>query len=566
MKVDGGVALDLVKSAESAKEAEAAGYSGAWTAETNHDPFFPLLLAAEHTQRIELGTSIAVAFARNPMTLANIGWDLQSYSKGRFILGLGSQIKPHITKRFSMEWSHPAARMREMIMAIRAIWDTWENGTPLNFRGDFYTHTLMTPFFTPDRADLAGFGTPKIFLAGVGELMTEVAGEVCDGFICHGFTTEKYLREVTLLALERGRAKAGKTMEGFEVVGPSFIVTGNTEPEMQQAAAGTRQQIAFYGSTPAYRGVLDIHGWGGLQEELNSLSKQGQWVEMGNLINDEILNTFAVVGSPEQVAPELKRRYDDVIQRISFYAPYKSDPERWRRVFSALPSWVDRGLGRARRTRISVELGCRAQRTLEFGHARRGCNGFDCVPQFQRLVAPRNLRDDGSEETAFVGCAGTERENRRADTLACTRKCEIRLFAQDRIEVFVVGAVCPVGIETCTREHVDEEEGRVVEEAVALAVVVQRGADGGVQGADRLVAGLFARICRCTKDATACSVGGTPRFAVGAVADFFVDHPQRNEPPSDVVIALCAHLFDPTGRDPRPRAHRVEKELEVTHE
>jgi probable F420-dependent oxidoreductase len=336
MKVDGGVALDLAKSAESAKEAEAAGYSGAWTAETNHDPFFPLLLAAEHTQRIELGTSIAVAFARNPMTLANIGWDLQSYSKGRFILGLGSQIKPHITKRFSMEWSSPAARMREMIMAIRAIWDTWENGTPLNFRGDFYTHTLMTPFFTPDRADLAGFGTPKIFLAGVGELMTEVAGEVCDGFICHGFTTEKYLREVTLPALARGRAKAGKTMEGFEIVGPSFIVTGNNEAEMTQAAAGTRQQIAFYGSTPAYRGVLDIHGWGGLQEELNSLSKQGQWVEMGNLINDEILNTFAVVGSPEQVAPELKRRYDDVIQRISFYAPYKSDPERWRRVISDL--------------------------------------------------------------------------------------------------------------------------------------------------------------------------------------------------------------------------------------
>ena len=336
MKVDGGVALDLGKSADSAKEAEAAGYTGAWTAETNHDPFFPLLLAAEHTQHIELGTSIAVAFARNPMTLANIGWDLQSYSKGRFILGLGSQIKPHITKRFSMEWSKPAARMREMILAIRAIWDTWENGTPLNFRGDFYTHTLMTPFFTPDRADLAGFGTPKIFLAGVGELMTEVAGEVCDGFICHGFTTEKYLREVTIPALARGRAKAGKTMEGFEIVGPSFIVTGNNESEMSQAAAGTRQQIAFYGSTPAYRGVLDIHGWGGLQDELNTLSKQGKWVEMGNLINDEILNTFAVVGSPEQVAPELKRRYDDVIQRISFYAPYKSDPERWRRVISDL--------------------------------------------------------------------------------------------------------------------------------------------------------------------------------------------------------------------------------------
>jgi probable F420-dependent oxidoreductase len=338
MKVDGGIGTDLHKAGAAAKEAEAAGYSGVWTAETSHDPFFPLLLAAEHTETLELGTSIAVAFARNPMTLANIGWDLQAYSKGRFILGLGSQIKPHITKRFSMEWSHPAPRMREMILAIRAIWDTWENGTPLNFRGDYYTHTLMTPFFTPDRADLAGFGVPKIFLAGVGELMTEVAGEVCDGFLCHGFTTEKYLREVTIPALARGRAKAGKTMEGFEIVGPSFVVTGNTEEEMAAAAAGTRQQIAFYGSTPAYRGVLDIHGWGGLQDELNTLSKAGKWVEMGNLIDDEILNTFAVVGEPETVAPELHRRYGDVIERISFYAPYKSDPERWSKVLADLKS------------------------------------------------------------------------------------------------------------------------------------------------------------------------------------------------------------------------------------
>jgi len=336
MKVDGGIGSNLRQAGAQAKELEAAGYSGVWTAETSHDPFFPLLLAAEHTETLEIGTSIAVAFARNPMTLANIGWDLQAFSKGRFLLGLGSQIKPHITKRFSMEWSHPAPRMREMILAIRAIWDTWENGTPLAFRGDFYTHTLMTPFFTPDRADLAGFGVPKIFLAGVGEMMTEVAGEVCDGFLCHGFTTEKYLREVTLPALARGRAKAGKTMEGFEIVGPSFVVTGTTEEEMNAAAAGTRQQIAFYGSTPAYRGVLDVHGWGGLQEELNSLSKQGQWVEMGNLITDEILNTFAVVGEPETIAPELHQRYGDVIHRLSFYAPYKSDPERWATVLAAL--------------------------------------------------------------------------------------------------------------------------------------------------------------------------------------------------------------------------------------
>ncbi len=336
MKVDGGIGNDLHKAGAQAKEVEAAGYSGAWTAETSHDPFFPLLLAAEHTETLELGTSIAVAFARNPMNLANIGWDLQAYSKGRFILGLGSQIKPHITKRFSMEWSHPAPRMREMVLAIRAIWDTWENGTPLAFRGDFYTHTLMTPFFTPDRADLAGFGVPKIFLAGVGELMTEVAGEVCDGFICHGFTTEKYLREVTIPALARGRAKAGKTMDGFEIIGPSFVVTGGNEAEMDAAATGTRQQIAFYGSTPAYRAVLDIHGWGGLQDELNTLSKSGKWVEMGTLIDDEILNTFAVVGEPETVAPELHRRYGDVIQRISFYAPYKTDPARWSKVLADL--------------------------------------------------------------------------------------------------------------------------------------------------------------------------------------------------------------------------------------
>ncbi|MCX6541634.1 MAG: LLM class F420-dependent oxidoreductase [Actinobacteria bacterium] len=336
MKVDGGIGTDLHKVAEQAKQAEAAGYSGAWTAETSHDPFFPLLLAAEHTTTLELGTSIAVAFARSPMTLANTGWDLQSFSKGRFVMGLGSQIKPHITKRFSMEWSHPAARMREMVLAMRAIWDCWLNGTALNFRGEFYTHTLMTPFFAPAASDISAYGVPKIFLAGVGELMTEVAGEVCDGFICHGFTTEKYLREVTIPALARGRAKAGKTMEGFEIVGPSFVVTGTDKAEMAAAIDGTRQQIAFYGSTPAYKNVLDIHGWGGLQEQLNALSKQGGWVEMGSLITDEILNTFAVVGEPEQIAPELHQRYGDVIQRISFYTPYKTDPVRWQQVINAV--------------------------------------------------------------------------------------------------------------------------------------------------------------------------------------------------------------------------------------
>ena len=336
MKIDGNIGMDLRSVPQNAMEVEAAGYSGAWTAETSHDPFLPLLLAAEHTETLELGTSIAVAFARNPMTLANTAWDLQAYSGGRFILGLGSQIKPHITKRFSMEWSHPAPRMREMVLAMRAIWNTWLTGEKLDFRGEFYTHTLMTPFFTPNAAELDGFGPPKVFLAGVGELMTEVAGEVCDGFICHGFTTEKYLREVTIPALARGRAKVGKTLEGFEIIGPSFVVTGSDAAELETAATATRQQIAFYGSTPAYRNVLEIHGWGGLQEQLNTLSKQGEWAQMGTLIDDEILNTFAVVGEPESIAPELSKRYGDVIQRISFYAPYASDPDRWAAVMAAL--------------------------------------------------------------------------------------------------------------------------------------------------------------------------------------------------------------------------------------
>ncbi|MGI9621477.1 MAG: TIGR03617 family F420-dependent LLM class oxidoreductase [Acidimicrobiales bacterium] len=338
MKVDGGLGLtpDIEAISKNSRDQEAAGYDGVWSAEVSHDPFLPLVVAAANTRDLELGTSIAVAFARNPTLLANIGWDLQAMSSGRFNLGLGSQIKPHITKRFSMEWSKPAARMHEMVEAIRAIWNTWQTGDKLDFRGDFYSHTLMTPFFSPDRGELAPFGPPKIWLAAVGELMTETAGQSCDGVIIHGFTTERYLREVTVPALEKGRLKAGKTMEGFEVSGPLFVVTGRTEEEMAEAAAATRQQIAFYGSTPAYRGVLELHDWGGLQDELNTLSKQGKWVEMGDLIDDEILNTFAVVAEPDQVAAELLARFGDVVTRLSFYAPGQSDASQWRAVMDQL--------------------------------------------------------------------------------------------------------------------------------------------------------------------------------------------------------------------------------------
>jgi len=336
MKVDGGFGIapgKLDGAGALAKGNEDAGYDGIFTAETSHDPFFPLLVAAQHTEHLELGTGIAVAFARNPMTLAQTSWDLQAYSKGRFILGLGSQIKPHITKRFSMPWSHPAPRMREMILAVRAIWDCWNNDTKLDFQGDFYTHTLMTPFFNPGPNP---YGDAKIFLAGVGELMTEVAGETCDGFLSHGFTTERYLRERTIPALERGLDKVGKTIADIELSLPAFVVTGTNEEEMAKSAKGTREQIAFYGSTPAYSKVLELHGWEALQPELNALSKQGKWVEMGTLIDDEMLNTFAVVAEPDQLAPELKKRFGDLITRIMFYAPYQNDPDTWLPVVAAL--------------------------------------------------------------------------------------------------------------------------------------------------------------------------------------------------------------------------------------
>jgi probable F420-dependent oxidoreductase len=330
MRVDGTVMTARPEEMPSAaRELEELGYDGVFTAETSHDPFLPITLAALETECIELGTGIAVAFARNPMSMAVIGNDLQLYTEGRFILGLGSQIKPHIEKRFSMEWSHPADRMREFILAMRAIWATWNEGEKLDFRGDFYRHTLMTPFFNPGPNP---YGTPKVFLAAVGERMTEVAGEAADGILLHGFTTERYVREVTLPALERGWARADKQRGDFELSGPMFVVTGTNEEEYEAARRGTKQQIAFYGSTPAYRGVLELHGWGELQGELNRLSKQGDWVQMGELVDDEVLATFAVTGEPEEIPAKLLDRYGDIVDRVSFYAPYKSDPERWSRV------------------------------------------------------------------------------------------------------------------------------------------------------------------------------------------------------------------------------------------
>jgi probable F420-dependent oxidoreductase len=317
MKIDGAIGFDPSGVSAAARRVEETGYDGAWATETGRDPFLPLAIAAEATERIQLATGIAVAFARNPMTLAMVANDLQQLSKGRFILGLGSQIQPHITKRFSMPWSHPAPRMREMILAIRAIWASWQTGDKLDFRGEFYTHTLMTPFFDPGPNP---YGNPPVLLAAVGEHMAEVAGEAGDGLLVHPFTTARYLAEVSLPALERGAGKAGKDRQDLTVALPGFVVTGATTEEMAQSAQSARNQLAFYGSTPAYRPVLELHGWGDLQPELNLRSKRGEWATMGDLIDDEILGTFAVVAPVDEVATAVLERWGGLVDRFSFYA------------------------------------------------------------------------------------------------------------------------------------------------------------------------------------------------------------------------------------------------------
>ena len=326
MRVDGKLTIESQSQViAAAKQHEVEGYSGLWSSESKHDPFLPLMVAAEHTTTLEVGTSIAVAFARNPMTLASTAWDHQNYSNGRFVLGLGSQVKPHIERRFSMPWGQPASRMREMVSAIRAIWDTWQNGAPLDFEGDFYQHTLMTPFFSPGPL---GTRPPKVVIAAVGEAMC-------------GFTTERYIREVTLPAIRAGREKAGRSMDDFEVYGLPLTATGPDEAALAAAIKGVRDQIAFYGSTPTYRKVLELHGWGELGDDLHKMSRSDdpeKWSKMGDMIDDDVLNTFAVVGEPEQIAAALTARYGDLMDRLQFYAPYKHDASMWTPIVAAFRS------------------------------------------------------------------------------------------------------------------------------------------------------------------------------------------------------------------------------------
>jgi len=294
------------------------GYDGLFATETRHDPFLPLMLAAEHGQGLDLSTRVALAFSRSPMHLAYLGHDLQAYTEGRFTLGLGSQVQAHIVHRFGATWSQPISRMREAIQAIRAIWRSWDDGTSLNFRGELYQHTLMTPFFSPRPNP---YGQAPIFLAAVGPRMTELAGEVADGLVIHDFSTERYIRTVTMPALQRGLEKAGRGRADVQVVCPGVVVTGSTEKDYLDVLSRTRSRIAFHASTAAYRRVLDVHGWGDLYAQLNVLSHQRKWSEMARLISDDILETFAVVGPPEEIAAKLLSRYGDLADRISLDLP-----------------------------------------------------------------------------------------------------------------------------------------------------------------------------------------------------------------------------------------------------
>jgi len=251
-----------------------------------------------------------VLFRSNVAVMAN---DLNRFSGGRFVLGLGSQIRPHITKRFSMPWSDPARRMREFVLAVRAIWNSWNTGEPLAFRGEYYRHTLMTPMFDQGPSDVPD---PRVFVAAVGPAMTRTVGEVADGLLAHGFTTPAYLRDVTLANLEIGLRTSGRTRSDVEVSVPVMCAVGRDDAEIAERLTGLRRQLAFYGSTPAYRGVLEHHGWGDLGDELNRLSKKGEWAAMGDVIDDEVVREFAVVGDPATVAAEIRSRFGGLVDRV----------------------------------------------------------------------------------------------------------------------------------------------------------------------------------------------------------------------------------------------------------
>ncbi len=330
MKFDRVLFLDNLDDALAiAYEAETLGFDGLWTTETQHHPLFPLVLTAARTNHIELGTAIMVAFARSPMDLAYQAWDLAQLSQGRFILGLGTQVKPHIERRFAMRWGPPVPKLREYVQALRHIWHSWQTGERLNFRGDFYRITLMSPFFNPGPIDHPDI---PIYLAGVNEGLCRLAGELADGFHLHPFHSLRYLQEQAIPWIEAGAREAGRSLADITLSTAVFVITGKDEEAMQRSRNDVRQQIAFYASTPTYRTIMAIHGWEEIAAELSRLAAQQKWDDMPHLITDNMLTHFAVEAPPEHLADAVQARYAGLLDRISYYAPCIPDADEafWR--------------------------------------------------------------------------------------------------------------------------------------------------------------------------------------------------------------------------------------------
>jgi probable F420-dependent oxidoreductase len=309
----------IASAAASIEQCGAVG--GLFVAEARHDPFVSLAVAATATTKLQLGTSVAIAFARTPMSMAYPAYDLHRVAGGRTILGLGSQIEPHIRYRYGMPWSRPAVRMAEYVSALRAIWHAWQTGSKLDFRGDFYTHTLMPPLFNPGPLD----DTPPIWLAGVGRRMIGTAGSVADGLLCHPLISQSYLRDVVTPQVLAARSAGPRAALPFTLATMAMVATGRTAESMASAAAGTRRQIGFYASTPAYKPVLDHHGWGDLHHEAHAMSKSGRWAQLADLVDDDVLHTFAVVGSIDEVGRRLRERFAGLAERVTLSIPYDAD-------------------------------------------------------------------------------------------------------------------------------------------------------------------------------------------------------------------------------------------------
>lgn len=295
---------------------EQLGPGASWTTETAFDPFIQLAQAAARTSRIKLGTAVAVAFARSPMALAISANHLHLASGGRLLLGLGTQVRSHIQRRYSMPWGQPAARMREYVQALRAIWSCWNTGEPLNFKGQFYEHSLMAPLFDPGPNP---FGAPPVYVAGVGDLMACVAGEVADGFVAPPLASTAYLRERQLPAVTSGWRRAHDGPVRTEICAMPLVVTGRDQAELDAALAATRQRIAFYASTPAYAGVFDLHGWAGVREQLSERARRQEWPSMAALVSDAMLETLATIAPPAQLLSAVRARYAGLAQRAILY-------------------------------------------------------------------------------------------------------------------------------------------------------------------------------------------------------------------------------------------------------